>query len=911
MVAKLFRKFFGSRNDREIKRYSKVVSQINALEETVQELTDQELQDKSKTFREQIKQGKTLEELLPEAFSIVREASRRVMGMRHFDVQLIGAMVLNEGKIAEMRTGEGKTLMATLAVYLNALSGKGVHLVTVNDYLAERDAKWMGKLYNFLGLSVGVILSGQDTEQKREAYAADITYGTNNEFGFDYLRDNMAFSTEEKTQRGLNFAIVDEVDSILIDEARTPLIISGPAEDNSEVYKRVNTFIPKLVKQEIIESLDEQEEEPPGDYSVNEKDKQVLLSNAGHQRVEELLVEEGLLQENESLYDPANIILMHHVNAALRAHSLFSKNIDYIVSNAEVVIVDEFTGRTMPGRRWSDGLHQAVEAKENVAIQVENQTLASITFQNLFRLYNKLSGMTGTADTEAFEFHEIYALEVIVIPTNKDMLRQDHGDLIYLTQEEKFDAIIEDIEYCQKQGQPVLVGTASIEVSELLSNALDKAKIKHEVLNAKQHAREADIIAQAGAVGSITIATNMAGRGTDIVLGGNVESEIAKLDKPDEVLVQKMHSDWQKLHEQVLNNGGLHIIGTERHESRRIDNQLRGRSGRQGDPGSSRFYLSLDDSLMRIFASEKMAGLMRKLGMEKGEAIEHKWVTRSIENAQRKVEGHNFDIRKQLLEYDDVANDQRKVIYEQRNDLMATEDISEMIVDIRDDVINLYIDTFIPPESIEEQWDISGLEEGLKNEFLTELSIKKWLEDDDNLHEEPLRVRIIEEMVKAFAVKEELIGSDMMRKVEKGVMLEVLDSLWKEHLSAMDYLRKGIGLRGYAQKNPKQEYKRESFELFSDLLDRIKLDVIARLSIMQIREEPDIPAFEHHEQPEMEFQHDDVNALGDNGEPKANADENQEDKVQPFVRSGEKVGRNQPCPCGSGKKYKQCCGKLS
>jgi len=909
MIAKLFRTLFGSRNDREIKRYFKVVAQINSLEGVVQELTDQELQDKTQQFRQQIEDGKTLEELIPEVFAVVREASRRVMGMRHFDVQLIGAMVLNEGKIAEMRTGEGKTLMATLAVYLNALSGKGVHLVTVNDYLAERDAKWMGKLYNFLGLSVGVILSGQDSEQKREAYAADITYGTNNEFGFDYLRDNMAFSIEDKAQRGLNFAIVDEVDSILIDEARTPLIISGPAEDNSEVYKKVDKFIPKLVQQEVVESLDEQDEEPPGDYTVNEKDKQVLLSNEGHQRVEDLLVEEGLLQENESLYDPGNIILMHHINAALRAHSLFTKNVDYIVNNGEVVIVDEFTGRTMPGRRWSDGLHQAVEAKEGVDVQVENQTLASITFQNLFRLYNKLSGMTGTADTEAFEFHEIYALEVIVIPTNQDMQRQDHGDLVFLTQDEKFDAIIEDIQDCQQRGQPVLVGTASIEVSELLSNALNKAKIEHEVLNAKQHAREADIIAQAGSAGAITIATNMAGRGTDIVLGGNVESEINKLDNPDDAIVQKMRSEWQPLHEQVLNNGGLHIIGTERHESRRIDNQLRGRSGRQGDPGSSRFYLSLDDSLMRIFASEKMAGLMRKLGMEKGEAIEHKWVTRSIENAQRKVEGHNFDIRKQLLEYDDVANDQRKVIYEQRTDLMSTEDISDLIVDIRDDVVNLYIDTFIPPESIEEQWDISGLEEGLRSEFFTDLPISKWLEEDDKLHEEPLRAKIVAEMVKTFAEKEELISSDMMRKVEKGVMLEVLDSLWKEHLAAMDYLRKGIGLRGYAQKNPKQEYKRESFELFTDLLDRIKFDVISRLSIMQIKEDPDMSAFEHHEQTEMEYQHDDVNSLGDAGQVSSN--EETEDKSQPFVRSGQKVGRNQPCPCGSGKKYKQCCGKLS
>ncbi len=910
MVAKIFRKLFGSRNDREIKRYSKIVDKINALEEGIQSLSDEQLQAKTDEFRQQLKDGKTLDDLLPEAFAVVREASRRVMGMRHFDVQLIGGMVLHEGRIAEMRTGEGKTLMATLAVYLNALSGDGVHVVTVNDYLAERDSKWMGKLYNFLGMSVGVILSGQNNEQKREAYACDITYGTNNEFGFDYLRDNMAFSIDEKVQGKLNFAIVDEVDSILIDEARTPLIISGPAEDNSEVYQRVNKLIPKLEKQEVVESLDEQEE-PPGDYSVNEKDKQVLLSNAGHQKVEELLVEEGLLNENESLYDPANIMLMHHVNAALRAHSLFTKNVDYIVSNGEVVIVDEFTGRTMPGRRWSDGLHQAVEAKEGVPIQVENQTLASITFQNLFRLYNKLSGMTGTADTEAFEFHEIYGLEVIVIPTNKPMQRIDHGDLVYLTQDEKFDAIIEDIKDCQSRGQPVLVGTASIEVSELLSNALNKAGIQHEVLNAKQHAREADIIAQAGTPGAVTIATNMAGRGTDIVLGGNVEAEIAKLDDPDEAIIAKMREEWQKRHEQVLASGGLHIIGTERHESRRIDNQLRGRSGRQGDAGSSRFYLSLDDSLMRIFASDKMAGLMRKLGMEKGEAIEHKWVSRSIENAQRKVEGHNFDIRKQLLEYDDVANDQRKVIYEQRSELMATEDVSDLIVEIRRDVINQFIDQYIPPESIEEQWDIPGLEEGLKNEFALELPIAQWLAEDDNLHEEPLREKILDALVKEFNQKEELIGSDMMRRVEKGVMLEVLDSLWKEHLAAMDYLRKSIGLRGYAQKNPKQEYKRESFELFTDLLDRIKHDVIVRLSIIQIREEPDIAEFEHHEQPEMQFQHDEVNPLESAEEVAQEVAEKEKTRAQPFVREGQKIGRNQPCPCGSGKKYKQCCGKVT
>ena len=910
MVAKLFRKIFGSRNDREIKRYSKTVVDVNALEAKFLELTDSQLQETTQTLKQKVADGQSLEDVLPEAFAVVREAGRRVMGMRHFDVQLIGAMVLNEGRIAEMRTGEGKTLMATLAVYLNALSGKGVHVVTVNDYLAERDAKWMGTLYKFLGLSVGVILSGQDSEQKREAYAADITYGTNNEFGFDYLRDNMAFSLDDKVQRDLNFAIVDEVDSILIDEARTPLIISGPAEDNSDVYQRVNKIIPNLVQQEaVVESLDEQVEEPPGDFTVNEKDKQVILSNEGHQHVEELLVKEGLLSEDESLYDSSNIILMHHVNAALRAHSLFTKNVDYIVSDSEVVIVDEFTGRTMPGRRWSDGLHQAIEAKEGVPVQVENQTLASITFQNLFRLYDKLSGMTGTADTEAFEFHEIYGLEVIVLPTNNPMQRKDHGDLIFLTQDEKFAAIIEDIKDCKLRGQPALVGTASIEVSELLSNALNEAKVEHEVLNAKQHAREADIIAQAGYPGNITIATNMAGRGTDIVLGGNIDAEIAKLKDPDEQTVQKMRSEWQVLHDQVLTNGGLHIVGTERHESRRIDNQLRGRSGRQGDPGSSRFYLSLDDNLMRIFASDKMAGLMRKLGMEKGEAIEHKWVSRSIENAQRKVEGHNFDIRKQLLEYDDVANEQRKVIYSQRSELMSTEDISELVVDIREDVVGQFIDNYIPPESIEEQWNVSALEEALKNEFLIDLPITQWLSDDDNLHEALLREKILQSIVDNTGEKETLIGAEMMRRVEKGVMLEVLDGLWKEHLAAMDYLRKGINLRSYAQKNPKQEYKRESFELFTDLLDRVKYEVIRRLSSIQIREEePDMSEFEQHEQPDMEFKHDGVNALG---EPEANTEVEAEEKPKPFVREGQKVGRNQPCTCGSGKKYKHCCGKLN
>jgi preprotein translocase subunit SecA len=913
MVKNLFKKIFGSRNEREIKRYGQTVRQINALEEQFVELSDEQIKQKTEEFKQRLQSGETINDILVEAFALVREGAKRVMQMRHFEVQLIGAMVLNEGKIAEMRTGEGKTLMATLAVYLNAVTGKGVHVVTVNDYLAKRDAEWMGVLYKFLGLSVGVILSGQNHEEKQQAYAADITYGTNNEFGFDYLRDNMAFSVDEKVQRDLHFAIVDEVDSILIDEARTPLIISGPAEDNSEVYTKINQIIPELEQQEFIEKLEPDEEEPEGDFSVNEKDKQILLSDAGHQKVESLLIQVGLLSENESLYDPSNIMLMHHVNAALRAHNLFTKNVDYIVNNGEVIIVDEFTGRTMPGRRWSDGLHQAVEAKERAPIQLENQTLASITFQNFFRLYDKLSGMTGTADTEAFEFHQIYHLEVIVIPTNKPMERKDHGDLIYLTQEEKYDAIIADIKDCQKRGQPVLVGTASIDVSEILDKKLTEENIAHEVLNAKQHEREALIIVQAGMPGVVTIATNMAGRGTDIVLGGNVEAQIKELKDLDETTIESMRHDWKKVHDQVLESGGLHIIGTERHESRRIDNQLRGRSGRQGDAGSSRFYLSMEDTLMRIFASPKISALMKKLGMEKGEAIEHPWVSKSIENAQRKVEGHNFDIRKQLLEYDDVASEQRKVIYQQRSELMADEDISEAIIEIRKDVMNVFIDQFIYPQSQEEQWDIKGLEESLQEEFNLNFPIQEWLDKDDDLHEETLRQKILDEIVTIYQRKEELIGSENIRRVEKGIMLQVLDGLWKEHLAAMDYLRKGIHLRGYAQKNPKQEYKRESFELFTELLDKIKYDVINYLTRIEIKEDEDASDFENQldERPEqqMEYQHDEVNSLGSsssNAENKQHDDENH----TPFQRTEQKVGRNQPCPCGSGKKYKQCCGKL-
>ncbi len=911
MVKNIIKKLFGSRNDREIKRYGKTVAKINALEEDFAKLEDKQITEKTATFKQRLEQGETLDDILPEAFALVREAAKRTMQMRHFEVQLIGAMVLHEGKIAEMKTGEGKTLMATLAVYLNALSGKGVHVVTVNDYLAERDANWMKKLYNFLGLSVGVILSGQSHEEKKAAYAADITYGTNNEFGFDYLRDNMAFSIEQKVQRELNFAIVDEVDSILIDEARTPLIISGPAEDNSGIYKKINQIIPHLQKQEFVEKLEPDEQEPEGDFSVNEKDKQVLLSDAGHQKVEQLLVEQGLLAEEDSLYDPANIMLMHHVLAALRAHHLFTKNVDYIVRDGEVIIVDEFTGRTMPGRRWSDGLHQAIEAKEGVEVQLENQTLASITFQNYFRLYNKLSGMTGTADTEAYEFQQIYGLEVIVVPTNKPMARKDYGDLIYLTAEEKYDAIIEDIKDCQKRGQPVLVGTASIEVSEILDKKLTEQKIPHEVLNAKQHEREAHIIAQAGKPGAVTIATNMAGRGTDIVLGGNVEAEIKAMDNPDPATVEKMREQWKKLHQQVLDSGGLHIIGTERHESRRIDNQLRGRAGRQGDAGSSRFYLSMEDTLMRIFASPKISALMKKLGMQKGEAIEHPWVSKSIENAQRKVEGHNFDIRKQLLEYDDVANEQRKVIYAQRNDLMEMDDISDTIKDIRVDVMNAVIDQFIYPQSLEEQWDIEGLEAHLKAEFNLDFPIRQWLDEDDSLHEETLREKIIAEMEKRYQQQAELIGEENQRHLEKTIMLQVLDTLWKEHLAAMDYLRKGIHLRGYAQKNPKQEYKRESFELFTQLLDKIKYDTIRYITRLEIDQQQVMSEFdrrieEQQKAQQMDFQHEEVSAL-------ANTEQAvEEEQLEPktFVRSGKKVGRNEPCPCGSGKKYKQCCGKL-
>ena len=909
MASNFLSKIFGSRNDRLIKGLSKEAAKIATMEPALQALSDDELRAKTDEFRERLASGSSINDILPEAFAVVREGGKRAFNMRHFDVQLIGGMVLNDGKIAEMRTGEGKTLVATLAVYLNALSGKGVHLVTVNDYLAQRDADWMGKLYNFLGITVGVILSGQNTEEKRAAYAADITYGTNNEFGFDYLRDNMAFSTEDKVQRDLHFAIVDEVDSILIDEARTPLIISGPAEDSSELYQKINVIAPKLVQQSG-EELEGDEEE--GDFYLEEKSKQVFLTELGHQHVEEFLTEVGLLGEGESLYDAANIKLMHHANSALRAHKLYQKNVDYIVKDNEVVIVDEFTGRTMPGRRWSDGLHQAVEAKEGVQVQNENQTLASITFQNFFRLYDKLAGMTGTADTEAFEFQQIYSLEVVVVPTSKEVARIDNADLVFLTHEEKFAAIVEDVKDCRERQQPVLVGTASIETSEYLSKLLDAENVEHSVLNAKFHQQEAQIISQAGASGSITIATNMAGRGTDIVLGGNLEKELAEAGDISDDKRQQIIADWQKRHDAVLVAGGLHVVGTERHESRRVDNQLRGRSGRQGDAGSSRFYLSLEDNLMRIFASERVAGLMQKLGMQKGEAIEHPWVNKAIENAQRKVEGHNFDIRKNLLEYDDVANDQRKVIYGQRAELMATEDVSAGVAAMREDVVTNVIGSYVPPESLEEMWDVPGLENAMREEFGLSLPVQQWLDEDDDLHEETLRKRILETLEQAYYEKEAAVGKDVLRHFEKAVMLKVLDEHWKEHLGMMDHLRQGIHLRGYAQKNPKQEYKREAFELFSQMLETVEQEVVGLLSKVQIQAEEDVEAIEAQRRSSapVSYRHDAAQSPTSGGDVPGEA-ESAVESEQPFVRDGRKVGRNEPCPCGSGKKFKQCHGKLA
>ncbi|WP_166836736.1 preprotein translocase subunit SecA [Rheinheimera pleomorphica] len=904
MFGKLFAKLFGSRNDRFLKKLEKQVQQINALEAEFEALSDDQLKQKTAEFKQLLANGSTLDDILPQAFATVREASKRVFGMRHFDVQLIGGMVLHQGKISEMRTGEGKTLTATLPAYLNALSGKGVHVITVNDYLARRDAQTNAPLFAFLGLTVGVNVPGMAHPDKQQAYQADITYGTNNEFGFDYLRDNMAFSPQDRVQRDQAFAIIDEVDSILIDEARTPLIISGPAEDSSELYKQINVLVPNLVKQD---KEDEEGAHGDGHFTVDEKARQVYLTEQGQIKVEEMLREQGMIGEHDTLFSAANITLLHHVYAALRAHQLFKRDVDYVVKDGEIVIVDEHTGRTMEGRRWSEGLHQAVEAKEGVKIQNENQTLASITFQNYFRLYEKLSGMTGTADTEAFEFQQIYGLETIVVPTNRPMVRNDMADLVYLNAEDKYQAIIADITATRDAGRPVLVGTASIESSEYLSSLLNKAKIKHQVLNAKFHANEAQIIAQAGQPGTVTIATNMAGRGTDIVLGGSLQAELAALGTDaSDTQKDKVKADWQQRHDAVIAAGGLHIIGTERHESRRIDNQLRGRSGRQGDPGSSRFYLSLDDALMRIFASDRMAGMMRRLGMEKGEAIEHPWVSRAIENAQRKVEARNFDIRKQLLEFDDVANDQRKVVYEQRNELLDATDISETIQAIRADVVDGLISQYIPPQSLDEMWDIPGLEQRLKADYMLELPIAQWLADDKKLFEEKLRERIQQEVEQAYSHKEQQVGPQVLRQFEKAIMLQSLDTHWKEHLAAMDHLRQGINLRGYAQKNPKQEYKREAFELFSAMLENLKIDVIGVLSRVQVRAAEDVEAVEQQRRKAdavpHDYQHAEAEQVG--GEVPAGMPSG------PVFREHDKIGRNDPCPCGSGKKYKQCHGKL-
>ncbi len=909
MALQFLKKVFGTKNDRELKRMGKVVQKINDFEAEMEGLSEEQLKGKRQELSERLLAGETLEQILPEAFAAVREAGKRTLGMRIFDVQMIGGITLHEGRIAEMRTGEGKTFVATLPLFLNALSGDGVHLVTVNDYLAKWGAEWMSPVYEALGMTVGVVYAGQTQEEKYSAYNCDITYATNNEVGFDYLRDNMAFSLEEKVQRHLNFAIVDEVDSILIDEARTPLIISGGVENSSEVYQAINQIIPKLTRQEKTPEDVANEYEPPGDFFVDEKQKDVELTEEGHLKVEELLIKKGLLQEGDSLYGTANLSLLHHVHSALKAHTLFQNDVEYIVQDNEIVIVDEHTGRTMPGRRWSGGIHQAIEAKENVVITNESQTLASTTFQNYFRLYNKLSGMTGTADTEAPEFMQIYGLDVVVIPTNLPMIRDDQNDLMFLTLDEKFDAIVDEIHTAQAKNAPVLIGTASVESSELISKALNKKKIKHSVLNAKFHQKEAEIIAQAGNPGSVTIATNMAGRGTDIILGGNWEAEVAELKNTEDEQAEKIKEQWKEKHAKVIEAGGLHVIGTERHESRRIDNQLRGRSGRQGDPGVSRFFLSMDDNLMRIFASPRIKGIMQSLGMEKGEAIEHKMLNGAIEKAQRNVEGRNFDIRKQLLEYDDVANDQRQMIYGQRTDLMEVDDVSETVDILWEDVINQAIDGFIPPQSLEEQWDVSGLEQSLHTEFSASLPLQKWLDEDDDLHEETLRGRVVEDVRVAYSKKGEIIGEGI-RTFEKQIMLQILDSLWKEHLAAMDYLRQGIHLRAYAQKQPKQEYKREAFQLFEELLEKVKFEVVKFLAQVQFQQSEDMDAIERKRREsearaKMNFQKTSANAMEESmAEP-------EEASHTPFVRREKKVGRNEPCPCGSGKKYKVCHGKLA
>ncbi len=910
MIANLLKKIFGSRNERLLKQFRKTVLIINDLEADLTKLSDDKLKAKTEQFKDRVKNGTALDEILPEAFAVVREASQRVLGMRHFDVQLIGGMVLHQGKIAEMRTGEGKTLMATLPAYLNALTGSGVHVVTVNDYLASRDAEWMGRVYKFLGLTVGCNLSQMPHDEKQVAFAADITYGTNNEFGFDYLRDNMVQQPPERVMRGQNFAIVDEVDSILIDEARTPLIISGQADDNAELYTQINRLAPRLTKQEV--------ENGPGDFSLDLKAHSVTLTEAGHEKAEQLLADAGLLQAGASLYDPSNILLVHHLYAALRAHSLYHKDQHYVVNEGEIVIVDEFTGRMMTGRRWSEGLHQAVEAKEGVKIQSESQTLASITFQNYFRLYKKLSGMTGTADTEAYEFQHIYNLETVIIPTHKKMIRDDRMDQVYQTAREKHQAIINDIKGCYERGQPVLLGTTSIENSELLSSLLEKEKLPHQVLNAKQHAKEAGIVVQAGRPKVITIATNMAGRGTDIVLGGNPDPEIQAIkndanlgDDEKNRRVAAIRSEWQTRHDHVIKEGGLHIIGSERHESRRVDNQLRGRSGRQGDPGSSRFYLSLEDPLLKIFASDRVAAIMQRLKMPEGEAIEHSWVTRAIENAQRKVEARNFDIRKQLLEYDDVANDQRKVIYQQRNELLESTDITETITAMRNDVLTAQANIYIPPESVEEQWDAAGLEKSLLGEFNLKLPVAEWIKQEPSLDEEKIKVRVLENATREYEEKFAAVEhKEYVRQFERGVMLQTLDNHWREHLAALDHLRQGIHLRGYAQKNPKQEYKREAFELFSGLLDVVKREVTEKLMLVRVQTEREVEQaaeqVEHGPEPKnVQYHHADYEEALETAQAGDNT------AVQPFVRQGQKIGRNDPCPCGSGKKYKQCHGRLT
>jgi preprotein translocase subunit SecA len=909
MLLNFFRKLFGSRNQRLLKQYQKRIAQINGFEAALAALSDAELQAKTEYFKTQLAQGKTLDDILPEAFAVVREAGKRVFGMRHYDVQMIGGMALHDGRIAEMRTGEGKTLVATLPAYLNALAGNGVHVITVNDYLAKRDAEWMGRLFGFLGLTTGVIVSGQSHQEKQQAYAMDITYGTNNEFGFDYLRDNMAIFKEEKVMRGQNFAIIDEVDSILIDEARTPLIISGPTDNKAEVYKKINPLIAHLEKGEE----DTVEKTTTGDYTVDEKARQVYLTEEGHEKIEQLLTDVGLLAEGESLYDSKNIGLMIHVNGALRAHVLFERNRDYIVENGEVIIIDEHTGRKMIGRRWGEGLHQAVEAKEGVNIQHESQTFASITFQNYFRQYAKLSGMTGTADTEAGEFLVTYRLEVVVIPPNKTPLRQDLTDLVYLDIESKFQAIVEDVKQTHATGQPILVGTASIEMSEMLSMLFTQAKIKHEVLNAKQHEREAHIIANAGLPGAVTIATNMAGRGTDIVLGGNLESELEALNEPTPEKTEQIKTDWQKRHDLVLSLGGLKVIGSERHESRRIDNQLRGRSGRQGDPGVTRFYLSLDDDLMRRFASERVKNMMRRLGMQPGEAIEHPMVSKSIERAQKQVERLHQDERANLLKFDDIANEQRKVVYQQRNELMESEEVRETIKLMREDVVHNLIDQFIMPGSLDEQWNIAGLETALHEEFGVTLTVQAWLDADKSLYEEPLRQKILDEITQAYDQKMAVIDERTLGHFEKEVLLRNIDRLWREHLAEMDYLRRGIHLRGFAQKDPFQEYRREAVQLFQVFLAEVKRETVKMLSLVQLHNQQDVAEFEKQQVEEAhqatQAIHPAASHLSDSSDEAPEEESNS--TAQTFRREVPKVGRNDPCPCGSGKKYKQCCGKLN